>query len=328
MYMKKALITGIAGQDGFYLTELLLKKGYSVSGLDIRNDPEHLSRLGELAEKVEVFKGDMRSQESIDGIIQKVLPDEVYNFAAQSFVPKSWEDPATSSDVTGLGVARLLSALARFKPEARFCQASSAIMFGTPMESLQDEQTPFNPKNPYGAAKAFAHFLVTNYREGKKMFACSAILYNHESPKRGIEFVTKKITRAAAMIKLGLAKELKIGNMDAKRDWGFAGDYVEAMWLMLQQEKPDDYVVATGQSHSVREFIDLAFKCVGLDPNKYLVKDPVLLRPNEVTLLVGSPEKAKKVLNWKPKVSFDQLVGMMVDEDIKDLQHKKTELIA
>lgn len=317
---KKALITGITGQDGSYLSELLLEKGYEVYGMVRRASVERFDRIAHIQDRVNLVQGDLTDQSSLDEAVKTIQPDEVYNLAAQSFVPTSWNQPTLTGEVTGIGTTRLLESVRKIKPDARFYQASSSEMFGKVREVPQTEMTPFHPRSPYGVAKVYGHFITVNYRESYNIFACSGILFNHESPRRGLEFVTRKITSHVAKIKLGLANELRLGNMDAKRDWGFAGDYVEAMWLMLQQSEPDDFVVAMGETHSVQEFVELAFGHAGLDWKKYVVIDPKFMRPAEVDLLVGSPEKAKAKLGWKPKVSFAELVKMMVDADLKGLQ--------
>lgn len=315
--MKKALITGVAGQDGSYLAELLLEKGYHVFGMECASGAPDLSRLNPIQDRIHFVSGDMRSQSSLDDVIRQTLPDEVYNLAAESFMPTSWDDPARFGEVTGLGVARLMGALSHFKPDARFCQASSALIFGNPSETPQTEATPVSPVDPYGATKAYSHFMAGAYRATERLFACSAILFNHESPRRGPAFVTRKITQAAAKIKLGVAKEVTLGDLDSQRDWGFAGDYVEGMWLMLQQPAPDDYILATGVSHSVREWADVAFRSLGLRFENFLVSDSSLLRKNEARCLVGSPKKAERVLGWRPKVAFEELVKRMVEEDVR-----------
>lgn len=317
---KIALITGITGQDGSYLAEFLLKKNYKVFGMVRRASTETFSRIDHLKDKVTLMQGDLLDLSSLVEIMAKTKPDEIYNLAAQSFVPTSWNQPVLTGEFTGLGVTRMLEAMNAICPKAKFYQASSSEMFGKVQEIPQSEKTPFYPRSPYGVAKAYGHFITINYRESYNLFCCSGILFNHESPRRGLEFVTRKITDGVAKIKLGLANELKLGNMDSKRDWGFAGDYIEAMWLMLQQEKPDDFVVGTGEAHSVKEFVETAFKHVGLDWKKYVKIDKEFLRPAEVEHLIADPSKAKKVLGWKPKVSFKQLVEMMVDEDIKRLK--------
>ncbi len=318
--MKKALITGITGQDGSYLSELLLEKGYEVYGMVRRASVERFDRIAHLQDRINLVQGDLTDQSSLDEAVKTIQPDEIYNLAAQSFVPTSWNQPTLTGEVTGIGTTRLLEAVRKIKPDARFYQASSSEMFGMVREVPQTEMTPFHPRSPYGVAKVYGHFITVNYRESYDIFACSGILFNHESPRRGLEFVTRKITSHVAKIKLGLANELRLGNMDAKRDWGYAGDYVEAMWMMLQQDEPDDYVVAMGETHSVQEFVELAFGHAGLDWKKYVVIDPKFMRPAEVDLLVGDPGKAKEKLGWKPKVSFPELVKMMVDSDIKGVQ--------
>lgn len=317
MAKKKALITGLTGQDGSYLAELLLEKGYEVTGMVRRSSVERLDRVEHIKDRISVIQGDLTDQTSLDFVVNTVQPDEVYNLAAQSFVPTSWNQPILTGEVTGLGVTKMLEAVRRFKPDARFYQASSSEMFGKVLEVPQSEKTPFYPRSPYGVAKVYGHYITLNYRESYNMYACSGILFNHESPRRGLEFVTRKITHTAAKIKLGLAKELRLGNLDAKRDWGFAGDYVEAMWLMLQQNSADDFVVATGETYTVREFVQLAFEAAGLDWEKYVVVDPKFFRPAEVELLIGSPKKAEEKLGWKRKVSFKGLVNMMVEGDLK-----------
>ena len=317
---KKALITGITGQDGSYLSELLLEKGYEVYGMVRRASVERFERIAHIQDRINLVQGDLTDQSSLDEAVKTIQPDEVYNLAAQSFVPTSWNQPTLTGEVTGIGTTRLLESVRKIKPDAKFYQASSSEMFGKVREVPQTELTPFHPRSPYGVAKVYGHFITVNYRESYNIFACSGILFNHESPRRGLEFVTRKITSHVAKIKLGLINELRLGNCDAKRDWGFAGDYVEAMWLMLQQSEPDDFVVAMGETHSVQEFVELAFGHAGLDWKKYVVIDPKFMRPAEVDLLVGSPEKAKTKLGWKPKVSFPELVRMMVDADMKGLQ--------
>ncbi|MBI5887167.1 MAG: GDP-mannose 4,6-dehydratase [Deltaproteobacteria bacterium] len=318
MAEKKALITGITGQDGSYLAELLLEKGYEVYGMHRRASVQRFERLDAVAGRVHLIEGDLTDQSSLDDAVRTIQPDEVYNLAAQSFVPVSWSQPILTGDVTGLGVTRLLEAVRRFKKDARFYQASSSEMYGKVRHIPQTEETPFHPRSPYGASKAYGHYITVNYRESYGIFACSGILFNHESPRRGIEFVTRKITDAVARIKLGKADELRLGNLDARRDWGFAGDYVEAMWLMLQAKEPDDYVIATGQTHTVREFVELAFGAAGLDWQKHVVIDPKFIRPAEVDILIGSPAKALEKLGWKPRVNFPQLVKMMVESGIKE----------
>jgi len=316
--MKSALITGITGQDGSYLAELLLEKGYAVHGMVRRSSTETFERIGHLRDRITLHQADLNDLASLVEVIQTVRPAEVYNLAAQSFVPTSWKQPLLTTDVTATGVTRMLEAIRLIDPKGvRFYQASSSEMFGKVRETPQNESTPFYPRSPYGVAKVYGHFITVNYRESYGMYCVSGILFNHESPRRGKEFVTRKVTDAAARIKLGLQKELRIGNLEARRDWGFAGDYVRAMWLMLQQDKPDDFVVASGQTHTVRELIEVAFGHVGLDWRKYAVEDPAFVRPAEVDLLLGDPSKAKRVLDWEPKVSFKQLIQMMVDADMK-----------
>ena len=317
--MKKALITGITGQDGSYLAELLLSKGYHVTGMVRRASTETFERIEHIRDQISLVQGDLLDQGSINQIMQDVQPDEVYNLAAMSFVPTSWSQPILTGEFTALGVTKMLEAIRKICPKARFYQASSSEMFGRVIETPQTEKTPFYPRSPYGVAKVYGHFITVNYRESYNLFALSGILFNHESPRRGKEFVTRKISDGVARIKLGLQKELRMGNLDAKRDWGFSGDYVRAMWLMLQQDKPDDYVVATGETHSVREFLQIAFSHVGLNYEDYVVVDPRFIRPAEVDLLLGDPTKARENLGWKPEVSFEQLVTMMVDADLKRL---------
>ncbi|HAO92521.1 MAG: GDP-mannose 4,6-dehydratase [Deltaproteobacteria bacterium GWC2_56_8] len=320
MAKKKAFITGVTGQDGSYLSEFLLSKDYEVYGMVRRASVERFERIEHIKDRMHLVQGDLTDQSSLDEAVKTIMPDEVYNLAAQSFVPTSWNQPTLTGEVTGMGATRLLESVRKIKPDARFYQASSSEMFGKVREVPQDELTPFHPRSPYGVAKVYAHFITVNYRESYNMFACSGILFNHESPRRGFEFVTRKITSSVARIKLGLANELRLGNLDAKRDWGFAGDYVEAMWMMLQQDEPDDYVIATGETHSVKEFVELAFRAAGLDWEKYVVIDPKFLRPAEVELLIGSPKKAKENLGWSPKVGFPELVAMMVEEDLRTLK--------
>lgn len=313
----RALITGITGQDGSYLAELLLEKGYGVFGVVRRSSVKKLDRIERLVDDIELVEGDLTDQTSLDHIMVSVLPDEVYNLAAQSFVPVSWNQPVLTSDVTGIGVIRVLEAIRKHRPQAKFVQASSSEMFGKVRETPQTERTPFYPRSPYGIAKVFGHYTTVNYRESHGIFACSAMGFNHESPRRGLEFVTRKVTHQVAKIKLGLAKKLLMGNLDAKRDWGFAGDYVRAMWMMLQQLEPDDYVLATGETHSIRELLELAFGHVGLDWQEYVEIDPKFLRPAEVELLCGDATKAREKLGWVPKVGFKQLIKMMVEADLE-----------
>ncbi len=314
---KTALITGITGQDGSYLAELLLGMGYRVVGMTRRTSTDVHERIRHIVEDVEFVSGDLLDQTSMTKIVADAKPDEVYNLAAQSFVPASWAQPVLTGEFTALGVTRVLEAVRAVDPKIRFYQASSSEMFGKVAEVPQREETPFYPRSPYGVAKVYGHWITVNYRESYEMFAVSGILFNHESPRRGKEFVTRKISDGAARIKLGLARELRLGNLDAQRDWGFAGDYVQAMWLMLQQESPEDYVIATGRTHSVREFCRIAFEAAGLGSYEEYVKvDPRFIRPAEVDLLIGDPGKAKRVLAWAPEVSFEQLVQMMVEADI------------
>lgn len=321
--MKKALITGITGQDGSYLAELLLKKGYKVYGLNRRSSTNVTGRIDHILSQVELISGDLLDQTSLDNAMEISQADEVYNLAAQSFVQTSWSQPVLTSEFTAIGVTKMLEAVRRVRPKARFYQASSSEMFGKVQAVPQMEDTPFYPRSPYGVAKLYGHWITINYRESFNMHASSGLLFNHESPRRGTEFVTRKITHHVAMIKHGLINELRLGNLDARRDWGFAGDYVEAMWLMLQQDQPDDYVVATNETHSVKEFVELAFARADLDWQKYVKMDERFMRPAEVDLLIGNPKKAKQKLNWDPKVSFKELVNMMVDHDIKLLSSLK-----
>jgi GDPmannose 4,6-dehydratase len=314
---KTALITGITGQDGSYLAELLLAEGYRVCGMVRRASTENFQRIEHLRDKVSLHQADLLDQTSIAAVLDQVRPDEVYNLAAMSFVPTSWAQPVLTAEFTAVGVTRILDAIRQAVPKARFYQASSSEMFGKVRETPQTELTPFHPRSPYGVAKVYGHFITMNYRESYGLFACSGILFNHESPRRGLEFVTRKITHAVARIKLGLATELRLGNLQAKRDWGFAGDYVRAMWLMLQQDQPDDYVVGTGETHSVEEFVQIAFDHVGLDWRRHVVVDPAFYRPAEVDLLLGDPGKAQRVLGWRREVSFPRLVTMMVDADLE-----------
>ncbi len=316
---KRALITGITGQDGSYLAELLLDKGYQVHGIVRRSSLERFDRIEHILDRLQLLQGDLTDQSSLDEAVRRVQPDEVYNLAAQSFVPTSWNQPVLTGDVTGLGVTRMLEAIRKSKPDAKFYQASSSEMFGKVRETPQNERTPFYPRSPYGVSKVYGHMITVNYRESYGLFACSGMLFNHESPRRGLEFVTRKITYEVAKIKLGLAKVLKLGNLSAKRDWGFTGDYVDAMWRMLQQDQPDDYVVATGISHTVQDIVDVAFAVVGLPSNDYVVVDSGLLRPVDVDVLVGDASKARRVLGWAPRVSFEALIEMMVRADLQRL---------
>jgi GDPmannose 4,6-dehydratase len=315
--MKKALITGITGQDGSYLAELLLEKGYKVYGIVRRTSTPIMVNIEHIKNDVELISGDITDLSSLIRIVEDIQPDEVYNLAAQSFVGTSWEQPILTGNVTGLAVTNMLEAVRIAKPDARFYQASSSEMYGKVVETPQKEDTPFYPRSPYGVAKLYGHWITKNYRESFNMYACSGILFNHESPRRGVEFVTRKITDAVARIKLGLQTELRLGNLDAKRDWGFAGDYVKAMWLMLQQDTPEDYVISTGETHTVEEFVEIAFTHAGLNWRDYVVIDPKFVRPAEVDLLLGDCTKAKEELGWELEVSFEKLVTMMVDSDIK-----------
>ena len=326
MTQKVALITGITGQDGSYLADFLLTKGYKVYGLVRRSSVEKFDNIAHCKDKVELIQGDLTDQNSLNFIIKELNPDEVYNLGAQSFVPTSWNQPLLTADVTALGVTRLLEAIRLNNPKIKFYQASSSEMFGKVRETPQNEKTIFYPRSPYGVAKVYGHFITVNYRESYGIFACSGILFNHESPRRGLEFVTRKVTNSVARIKLGLQKELRMGNLDAKRDWGFAGDYVEAMWLMMQQEQPEDYVIATGEMHSIRELLEIAFSHVGLNYKDHVVIDQKFIRPAEVDLLCGDASKAENVLGWKPKVNFEQLIKMMVDHDVAFV--KKQENVA
>jgi len=314
---KKALITGITGQDGSYLAEFLLGKGYEVYGMVRRSSTINYERISHIQDRVKLMQGDLLDQNSLIQALRISEPDEVYNLGAQSFVPTSWNQPVLTGEFTALGVTRMLEAIRTVNPKIRFYQASSSEMFGKITETPQNEKTPFYPRSPYGVAKVYGHWITVNYRESYGIFCCSGILFNHESPRRGLEFVSRKVTSAAAKIKLGLQKELRMGNLDARRDWGFAGDYVEAMWLMLQQKEPEDYVVGTGISHSVKDLIKVAFDHVGLDWEEYVVSDPKLFRPAEVDYLLGDPRKAKSKLGWQPKVTFEELIRMMVDADLQ-----------
>ncbi len=316
--MKKAIITGITGQDGSYLAEFLLDKGYDVHGVVRRSSTENFERIAHLEGRLALHQADLLDQLSLIDVLKAVRPDEVYNLAAQSFVPTSWKQPVLTGEYTALGVTRVLEAIRLLDPKGiRFYQASSSEMFGKVRETPQTEATPFHPRSPYGVAKAYGHYITVNYRESYAMFACSGILFNHESPRRGLEFVTRKVTDGVARIKRGAARELRLGNLEARRDWGFAGDYVRAMWLMLQQPGPDDYVVATGATHSVRELVEAAFGHAGLDWRSFVAEDPALIRPAEVDLLVGDAGKARRVLGWRPEVGFAELVQMMVDADLR-----------
>ncbi len=317
MERKRALITGITGQDGSYLAEFLLEKGYEVIGMVRRTSTINFERIRHIQDRITLVQGDLLDQSSLIDILREYRPHEVYNLAAQSFVPTSFKQPVLTGEFTALGVTRLLEAIRLVDPTIRFYQASSSEMFGKVREVPQNENTPFHPRSPYGVAKVYAHWITVNYRESYGMFAVSGICFNHESPRRGLEFVTRKITHTAAKIKLGLAHELRLGNLEARRDWGYAPDYVRAMWLMLQQDEPEDYVIATGETHSVREFVELAFDYLGLDWKKYVVVDPALYRPADVDLLVGDATKARTKLGWTPSVTFEQLVKIMVDADLE-----------
>lgn len=316
----RALITGVTGQDGSYLAEFLLEKGYEVYGLVRRSSIEKFDRIELCRDRIELVEGDLSDQSSLDYVMQAVKPDEVYNLAAQSFVPVSWNQPVLTGDITGIGVVRILEAIRKHQPKAKFLQASSSEMFGKVTETPQTESTRFYPRSPYGAAKVFGHYITVNYRESHNIFACSAISFNHESPRRGQEFVTRKVTYQVARIKCGLAKKLCMGNIQAKRDWGFAGDYVQAMWLMLQQPTAEDFVISTGETHSVQELLEIAFSAAGLNWRNYMEIDPKLIRPAEVDLLCGDSSKARKKLGWKPTVGFRELIEMMVAADLKVVQ--------
>jgi GDPmannose 4,6-dehydratase len=317
---RRALITGITGQDGSYLADLLLEKGYEVHGMVRRASTETFQRLQHIRDQITLHTGDLLDQRSLGDVMRECQPDEIYNLAAMSFVAASWNQPVLTADFTGVGVTRMLEAMREVAPDARFYQASSSEMFGKVREVPQNEETPFYPRSPYGVAKAYGHFITVNYRESYDLFACSGILFNHESPRRGLEFVTRKVTHGAAAIKLGLNDHLALGNLDAQRDWGYARDYVEAMWLMLQQDEPDDYVIATGEAHSVKELVDLSFARVDLDPDDYVKLDPRFLRPAEVDHLIGDYSKAREKLGWEPRTSFEELVNLMVDADLELLE--------
>jgi len=322
---KRALVTGITGQDGSYLAELLLEKGYEVYGMVRRSSTENFERIGHLTDQITLVQADLLDQSSLVEALEQAQPSEVYNLGAQSFVPTSWRQPVLTAEFTAVGVTRILEAVRRVDPSIRFYQASSSEMFGKVREVPQNEQTPFYPRSPYGVAKVYGHFITVNYRESYGLYAVSGILFNHESPRRGLEFVTRKISDGVARIKLGLANELRLGNLDSKRDWGFAGDYVEAMWLMLQANEGDDYVIATGEEHSVRECVEIAFEHVGMDFDRHVVVDPAFLRPAEVDHLVGDASKARERLGWEPRVSFKELVEVMVDADLERLSGDSAE---
>jgi GDPmannose 4,6-dehydratase len=318
--MSTALITGITGQDGSYLAELLLSKGYRVIGMARRASTQTYERIQHLLDDITVIQGDLTDQGSLLSMLEEYKPDEIYNLAAQSFVPTSWNQPVLTGDVTALGVTRILEAIRFINSKIKFYQASSSEMFGKVLEVPQNESTPFYPRSPYGVAKTYGHWITVNYRESFNLFSVSGILFNHESPRRGLEFVTRKVSDGAVRIKLGLSRELRLGNLESRRDWGFAGDYVKAMWLTLQQDQPDNYVVGTGETHSVREFCELAFDHLGLDYNQHVVQDTQYYRPAEVDLLVSDPRKAGSVLGWEPTMNFGQLVHMMVDADMERLK--------
>lgn len=318
--MKRAFITGITGQDGSYLAEFLLEKGYEVIGLVRRTSTVNFERIGHIQDRITIVQGDLLDQTSLTQVLSEYQPDEVYNLAAQSFVQTSWTQAVFTGEVTGLGVTRILDAIRTVDPSIRFYQASSSEMFGKVQEVPQKETTPFYPRSPYGVAKVYGHWITINYRESYDLHATSGILFNHESPRRGLEFVTRKVTDAAARIKLGLQDKVGLGNLEAKRDWGYAGDYVRAMWLMLQQDKPDDYVVSTGKTHSVKRLVEVAFGCVGLNWEDHVYQDPRFYRPAEVDLLVGDATKAKEKLGWEPEVSFEELIEMMVKADLERYQ--------
>jgi GDPmannose 4,6-dehydratase len=318
--MPRALITGVTGQDGSYLAELLLAKGYEVVGMVRRTSHHSYERIEHLLDRIEIVAADLLDQHSLTIVLQDTRPDEVYNLAAQSYVPTSWSQPVLTGEFTALGVTRILEAIRLVHPSARFYQASSSEMFGKVTETPQHEGTSFYPRSPYGVAKVYGHWITVNYRESYGLYAVSGILFNHESPRRGIEFVTRKVTDGVARIKLGLARELRLGNLDARRDWGFAGDYVEAMWRMLQRDLPEDYVVGSGETHSVRELVETAFARVGLDYRDHVVSDPRFYRPAEVDLLLADPAKARRELGWTPKIGFAELVAMMVDADLERLR--------
>jgi GDPmannose 4,6-dehydratase len=320
--MPVAIVTGVTGQDGSYLAELLLKKGYQVVGMVRRSSTVTMERLEHIQDDIIITQGDLHDQSSMVALLEEYKPDEVYNLAAQSFVPTSWSQPLLTAEATGLGVTRILEAIRLVNPRIKFYQASSSEMFGKVVEVPQKEDTPFYPRSPYGVAKVYGHWITVNYRESFDMFATSGILFNHESPRRGLEFVTRKISNTVAKIKQGQAKELRLGNLEARRDWGFAGDYVEAMWLMMQHSHPDNFVIGTGETHAVREFCDLAFKYVGLNYEDYVVQDPRFYRPAEVDLLISDASKAKTDLGWVAKTSFKDLVEMMVESDLKRVAKK------
>jgi len=324
----RALITGITGQDGSYMAELLLKKGYEVFGLIRRSSVKRYERIESFMDQIQLMEGDLTDQSSLDSVIHSVQPDEVYNLAAQSFVPVSWNQPVLTGDVTGLGVIRVLEAIRKHCPKTRFLQASSSEMFGKVREMPQNEMTPFYPRSPYGVAKTFGHYITVNYRESYGLYACAAIGFNHESPRRGLEFVTRKVTHQVARIKCGLADKLSMGNLEAKRDWGFAADYVYAMWLILQQPEPDDFVLATGETHSIRELLQVAFDAAGLDWKQHVECDPKLMRPAEVEYLCGDASKARQKLGWRPRLGFAELIQLMVQADLEALQISEAAALA
>jgi len=323
---RRALITGLTGQDGSYLAELLLEKGYEVMGMVRRSSTVNFERIAHIQDDVQIVQGDLLDEMSLRDVLQRNRPDEVYNLAAQSFVQTSWQQAVLTGETTALGVTRLLNAVREVDPEIRFYQASSSEMFGKVVEVPQNEETPFYPRSPYGVAKVYGHWITVNYRESYQLHASSGILFNHESPRRGLEFVTRKITNAVARIELGLTDTLALGDLDPQRDWGFAGDYVEAMWLMLQQDKPQDFVVATGETHSVQEFCELAFGHVGRAWQDHVVQDQRFMRPAEVDLLIGDPAKARHTLGWRPKTRFEELVTMMVDADLELVARQQRQL--
>jgi GDPmannose 4,6-dehydratase len=323
---KTALITGVTGQDGSYLAELLLSKGYKVYGMVRRSSLEKFERIAHLLDDLELVQGDLHDPYSLLTLMDRCGPDEVYNLAAQSFVPTSWEQPVLTSEYTAIGVTKILESIRSVNPKIKFYQASSSEMFGRVREAPQTELTPFHPRSPYGVAKVYGHFITVNYRESHGLFAVSGILFNHESPRRGLEFVTRKVTDGVAQIKAGKMKTLRLGNLDAKRDWGFAGDYVEAMWLMLQQPEPEDFVIATGVTHEVRHLVEVAFEAAGLRWQDHVQIDAQFIRPAEVDLLLGDATKAKNKLGWQPKVGFEEMIGMMVEADLR--RHKTRELVS
>lgn len=322
---KRALITGITGQDGSYLAELLLEKDYDVFGMVRRSSMEKFDRIEHIKENIQIKQADLLDQYSLIKLIEEIRPDEIYNLAAMSFVPTSWSQPVLTAEFTAIGVTRVLEAIRAVNPSIRFYQASSSEMFGKVKEIPQTESTPFHPRSPYGVAKVYGHYITMNYRESYDIFGVNGILFNHESPRRGIEFVTRKVTYNVAKIKLGLAKELRMGNLDAKRDWGYAGDYVKAMWLMLQQDEPEDFVIATNETHTVKELVEIAFSHAGLDYTDFVVTDQNFIRPAEVDLLIGDYSKAKNKLGWEPKVSFAELVKMMVESDLEIVKKETSE---